>query len=120
MKTLNAFKLVVDTDDAITIYYTEDDEIKNSEYVLSNFTSEEQTKINDLIDIVNNRISGEESLIEFLAQITENFHLSKERIRYVFGTEDSDYRFLYIDNMTITEQTEYIEVKTVMDNKINE
>lgn len=67
--------------------------------------------VDNLINVVADRLKNGEVLIEFICQIAEDQHLSEERIQYFFGEE---YRFLLISNLTIKEQYLYDVFKTTV------
>jgi Fe-S cluster assembly iron-binding protein IscA len=80
-------------------------------------TVESTVDVSEVTDIVNSRLKPDETLKEYLCQVTEDQHLSEERIRYVL--DNDSYRFLAVSNMTFTEQEQYVSFKQSINEKIN-
>lgn len=87
-------------EETLIVGFEEETEFKTAEY---------KSDVTDLTNIVTVRLTPNETLKEYLCQVTEDQHLSEERIRYVM--DDDSYRFLAISNMTFVEQQKYIAFK---------
>jgi hypothetical protein len=86
--------------------YEESAEFKTQEVVVD---------INEMVSIIGERLKSNEELSSFLCQVSEDQHLSEERIQYFFG---EDNRFLLVSNMTIREQGIYEEFKSIVSSNI--
>jgi hypothetical protein len=107
MKTLKNIKVII-SPLAITAGFRDEQEFQ---------TQESECNIADVLVIVESLLHEGEELKEFLCQITEDQHLSEERIRYTM--QDDSYRFLAISNMTVSEQEKYISYKNDVSTAIN-
>lgn len=99
---------VVFNPDIVTVGYEKNKEFK---------TIQSEIDIIYILNIVNARVRPDEELKEFLCQITQDQHMSIERIRYVL--EDNSYRFIIIESMTIAEQSVYEQYKIDIQNELN-
>ena len=79
-------------------------------------TQEVVVDIIEMVSVIGERLKQNEELSSFLCQITEDQHLSEERIQYFFGEGN---RFLLVSNMTIREQGIYFAFKTAIESIIN-
>lgn len=107
MKTLKNIIITIDPESA-KAGYQEENEFK---------VMEVNSDITDVESIVSARVQPNEELKEFLCQITEDQHLSEERILY--RMVDESYRFLAVSNMTVAEQGKYNAFKVAVENEIN-
>jgi hypothetical protein len=107
MKTLKNIKVII-SPLAITAGFQDEQEFK---------TQQSECNIADVLEIVESRLHEGEELKEFLCQITEDQHLSEERILY--RMIDDSYRFLAVSNMTVAEQELYTNYKNEVSTAIN-
>jgi hypothetical protein len=107
MKILKNIKVII-SPLAITVGFQDEQEFK---------TQESECNIADVLAIVESRLHSDEELKEFLCQITEDQHLSEERIRYTM--QEDSYRFLAVSNMTVVEQELYVNYKNEVSTAIN-
>lgn len=107
MKTLKNIIVAIDSE-IVKAGYQEDSEFK----VIDLTTATEDIDI-----IVSDRLKADEVLKEYLVQVTEDQHLSEERILY--RMTDESYRFLAVSNMTVAEQGKYNAFKVAVETDIN-
>jgi hypothetical protein len=107
MKTLkNIFVTIIPA--SIKAGFEEENEFKSMDVTVD---------ITDVECIVSDRLQPDEELKELLIQVTEDQHLSEERILY--RMVDESYRFLAVSNMTVREQGKYNAFKIAVETEIN-
>ena len=118
MKTLENIVYNVETGTTINLYvgYLENSKFQSKQMELTNQTDIQ--KFGYLIDIVKTKISDGQELISFLAQITQDQHMSEERIRYI--QTDESFGFFPISQMSSSQKTKYNNVKTIIQAKLDE